>query len=169
MFRKNIQKQIKQNAKTAVKLDKKRNYERALPYYEKTLELIHTSNFEELFDVDTSSDLRDIGIQYMNRRREILAHLNFKKLEIKETKTEWKVDKEKLEGLTEEYEFVKRTIAITKPNIPFDKVIGQQEAKKKLTDAVLKRITKPHLYNDGLKPSQGVLLYGPPGNNDVHI
>lgn len=57
-----------------------------------------------------------------------------------------------------------REVFVENPNIPFDKVGGLENVKKKLKQSVEWPMKFPHLYEEvGIRVPKGILLYGPPG------
>lgn len=56
-----------------------------------------------------------------------------------------------------------RRIEIEKPNINFDEIGGQDEAKKEI-EGLAFALKSPHLYKEwGTRPPKGIILFGPPG------
>ena len=71
-----------------------------------------------------------------------------------------KIRNDKLKDLEDEYALIKRVIRIDKPDIKWDDIIGQKEAKKVIKGDIEYRNT---VNASKLKPRTGLLMYGPPG------
>ncbi|CAF0776148.1 unnamed protein product [Rotaria sp. Silwood1] len=52
---------------------------------------------------------------------------------------------------------------ITDPNVTFDDVVGLEQAKTAMREAVILPVKFPKLFTGKRKPWAGILLYGPPG------
>ncbi|XP_059157495.1 vacuolar protein sorting-associated protein 4-like [Physella acuta] len=53
--------------------------------------------------------------------------------------------------------------------VGFDDVIGLEEAKCSLQDAVIMPLIYPHLFSGGRKPWKRILLFGPPGTGKTRL
>ncbi|GLG96667.1 Spastin, partial [Gryllus bimaculatus] len=60
-------------------------------------------------------------------------------------------------------ECISKEICVRNPNVQWNDIIGLQEAKKLLKEAVVYPIKYPELFSGILAPWKGLLLYGPPG------
>lgn len=50
------------------------------------------------------------------------------------------------------------------PNVKWDDIGGQDDAKERLREAVEWPLTRPEAFESlGIRPPRGILLYGPPG------
>eukprot|EP01017_Pseudomicrothorax_dubius_P045032 TRINITY_DN7713_c0_g2_i1.p1 TRINITY_DN7713_c0_g2~~TRINITY_DN7713_c0_g2_i1.p1 ORF type:complete len:489 (+),score=109.59 TRINITY_DN7713_c0_g2_i1:55-1521(+) len=58
---------------------------------------------------------------------------------------------------------LRRDIIIANPNVKFEDVVGNGEAKRLLKEAVIMPMKYPTLFTGLLEPWRGVLLFGPPG------
>lgn len=56
-----------------------------------------------------------------------------------------------------------------KPDVAWSDVIGMEEAKQALREAVILPMQMPQLFTGARKPWRGVLLYGPPGTGKSHM
>ena len=62
-----------------------------------------------------------------------------------------------------------RDIITYNPNISFAKIMGLDEAKRLLKEAVLMPMKYPHLFTGLLEPWKGILLFGPPGTGKTML
>ncbi|CAF1328459.1 unnamed protein product [Rotaria sp. Silwood1] len=58
---------------------------------------------------------------------------------------------------------------ITDPQVTFADVIGLEQAKEALKEAVILPVKFPHLFQGKRKPWAGILLYGPPGTGKSYL
>ncbi|CAF2713175.1 unnamed protein product [Rotaria sp. Silwood2] len=58
---------------------------------------------------------------------------------------------------------------ISNPNITFDDVVGLEQAKTTLREAVILPVKFPKLFTGQRKPWAGILLYGPPGTGKSYL
>ncbi|CAF4353776.1 unnamed protein product [Rotaria sp. Silwood2] len=58
---------------------------------------------------------------------------------------------------------------VTDPNVTFDDVIGLEQAKTALREAVILPVKFPKLFTGKRKPWAGILLYGPPGTGKSYL
>lgn len=57
-----------------------------------------------------------------------------------------------------------REIHVDVPNVRWDDIGGQEDAKERLREAVEWPLTRPEAFERlGIRPPRGILLYGPPG------
>jgi len=59
--------------------------------------------------------------------------------------------------------------SVSIPDVKWDDVGGQAEAKAAILETVELPLKAPHLFGDGMRTRSGVLLYGPPGNGKTLI
>ena len=63
-----------------------------------------------------------------------------------------------------------KTIIEGHPNIPWIDIIGSEDAKQKLREAIEQPLLWPQLYGKGaLEPWRGILLFGPPGTGKTML
>jgi katanin p60 ATPase-containing subunit A1 len=55
------------------------------------------------------------------------------------------------------------------PNIRFPDIVGLQDAKRLLKEAVLMPMKYPHFFTGLLEPWKGILLFGPPGTGKTML
>lgn len=88
-------------------------------------------------------------------------------LVIKTPKVDKQVSGEELgedsdEKTVNKIEAIVEKIEISKPNVTFDEIGGQEKAKKEIQEIAI-ALTNPDLYKKwGTRPPKGILLYGPP-------
>ncbi|CAF5227105.1 unnamed protein product, partial [Rotaria magnacalcarata] len=58
---------------------------------------------------------------------------------------------------------------VTDPNVTFEDVIGLDQAKEALKEAVILPVTFPQLFQGKRKPCSSILLYGPPGTGKSYL
>ncbi|OQR91458.1 katanin p60 ATPase-containing subunit A [Thraustotheca clavata] len=66
-------------------------------------------------------------------------------------------------------ETITREIFQKNPNVHWDNVVGLNDAKRLLKEAVVMPIKYPQLFKGLLSPWCGILLYGPPGNGKTML
>lgn len=54
------------------------------------------------------------------------------------------------------------------PNVKFDDIVGLEQAKKIVEEALLHPLKYPQLFTGILEPWKGILLFGPPGTGKVN-
>lgn len=64
---------------------------------------------------------------------------------------------------------VHRDICMANPGVNFKDIIGLNEAKRLLKEAVLMPMKYPHLFTGLLEPWKGILLFGPPGTGKTML
>lgn len=55
------------------------------------------------------------------------------------------------------------------PNVRFTDIVGLDEAKRLLKEAVLMPLKYPHFFTGILEPWKGILLFGPPGTGKTML
>jgi len=60
-------------------------------------------------------------------------------------------------------------IVTEKPNVKWSDVVGLEQAKESLKEAVILPIRFPQLFDETRKPWRGILLYGPPGTGKSYL
>ncbi|CAF3186221.1 unnamed protein product [Rotaria sp. Silwood2] len=73
----------------------------------------------------------------------------------------------KFQKFTEEYG--QEGAIVTDPQVSFADVIGLEQAKEALKEAVILPVKFPHLFQGKRKPWAGILLYGPPGTGKSYL
>jgi len=64
---------------------------------------------------------------------------------------------------------IQREIINANPNVSFKEIVGLNEAKRLLKEAVLMPMKYPHLFQGILEPWKGILLFGPPGTGKTML
>uniref|UniRef100_A0A672P273 Katanin p60 subunit A-like 2 n=1 Tax=Sinocyclocheilus grahami TaxID=75366 RepID=A0A672P273_SINGR len=62
-----------------------------------------------------------------------------------------------------------KDIYLHNPNVRWDDIIGLEDAKRLVKEAVIYPIKYPHLFTGILSPWKGLLLYGPPGTGKTML
>lgn len=65
--------------------------------------------------------------------------------------------------------YLQRDIIVENPNVKFKEIIGLDDAKRLLKEAVQIPLKYPHFFTGILEPWRGVLLYGPPGTGKTML
>jgi vacuolar protein-sorting-associated protein 4 len=154
--------------KEATAADTDEEYEKALPLYERGIEmLLLTARHER------SAKLREMMFskakEMITRAESIKDHLkgegeraNAKKTADKAAASE-QVDTRLAEAL-------RSAIVVEKPSTTWDDIAGLTSAKQALKEAVELPIKAPQLFSTGrLEPWRGILLYGPPGTGKTQL
>ena len=63
--------------------------------------------------------------------------------------------------------YLQRDILIENPNVKFTDIIGLDDAKRLIKEAVMLPLKYPDYFTGILEPWRGVLLFGPPGTGKV--
>jgi katanin p60 ATPase-containing subunit A1 len=74
-----------------------------------------------------------------------------------------------LKDLKELAQYLQRDIIVENPNIRFSDIVGLDEAKRLLKEAVLIPLKFPHFFTGLLEPWKGILLFGPPGTGKTML
>jgi len=64
---------------------------------------------------------------------------------------------------------IQREILMDNPNVRFSDIVGLDEAKRLLKEAVLMPLKYPHFFTGILEPWKGILLFGPPGTGKTML
>jgi katanin p60 ATPase-containing subunit A1 len=64
---------------------------------------------------------------------------------------------------------IQREIINDNPNVRFHDIVGLDDAKRLLKEAVLMPLKYPHLFTGILEPWKGILLFGPPGTGKTML
>lgn len=64
---------------------------------------------------------------------------------------------------------IQNDIINTNPNVRFRDIVGLDEAKRLLKEAVLMPMRYPHFFTGILEPWKGILLFGPPGTGKTML
>jgi katanin p60 ATPase-containing subunit A1 len=64
---------------------------------------------------------------------------------------------------------IQREIINENPNVRFHDIVGLDEAKRLLKEAVLMPLKYPHFFTGILEPWKGILLFGPPGTGKTML
>ncbi|KAK9174535.1 ATPase family associated with various cellular activities (AAA) family protein [Cryptosporidium meleagridis] len=64
---------------------------------------------------------------------------------------------------------IRSCILMESPNVSWDDIIGLEQAKTSLKEAVILPAKFPELFQGKLKPWKGILLYGPPGTGKTFL
>lgn len=64
---------------------------------------------------------------------------------------------------------IQREIINSNPNVRFHDIVGLDEAKRLLKEAVLMPLKYPHFFTGILEPWKGILLFGPPGTGKTML
>lgn len=64
---------------------------------------------------------------------------------------------------------IQREIINNNPNVRFTDIVGLDDAKRLLKEAVLMPLKYPHLFTGILEPWKGILLFGPPGTGKTML
>lgn len=65
--------------------------------------------------------------------------------------------------------YLQRDILVQNPNVKFSDIVGLDDAKRLLKQAVSLPLKYPHLFTGILEPWRGVLLFGPPGTGKTML
>eukprot|EP00828_Plagiopyla_frontata_P048946 TRINITY_DN956_c0_g1_i1.p2 TRINITY_DN956_c0_g1~~TRINITY_DN956_c0_g1_i1.p2 ORF type:complete len:408 (-),score=101.97 TRINITY_DN956_c0_g1_i1:54-1277(-) len=66
-------------------------------------------------------------------------------------------------------QFLQRDICISNPGVMFNDIVGLNDAKRLLKEAVLIPLKYPQFFTGILEPWKGVLLFGPPGTGKTML
>ncbi|KAL4497210.1 hypothetical protein ABPG72_019530 [Tetrahymena utriculariae] len=74
-----------------------------------------------------------------------------------------------IQELKELAAYLQRDILVENPNVKFKDIVGLDDAKRLLKEAVQIPLKYPHFFTGILEPWRGVLLYGPPGTGKTML
>ena len=66
-------------------------------------------------------------------------------------------------------QIIQREIINANPNVKFHDIVGLDNAKRLLKEAVLMPLKYPHFFTGILEPWKGILLFGPPGTGKTML
>lgn len=160
-----------QEAQTAVELDEKGHYRKALNKYQRAAEiLIQFVKYNK--NPIMVRKCHDQIEQYLDRANVLKAHLSGPKARRgrpSASPSESKDGEPKAEeGLysAEEQEIIDSisgTILTESPDVKWTDIAGLEGSKQALREAIVLPIMKPNLFTGARKPWSGILLFGPPG------
>ncbi|OLS27542.1 MAG: VCP-like ATPase [Candidatus Heimdallarchaeota archaeon LC_3] len=153
--------QAREDAKTAVELDKAGRGKEAINYYVRAAEnLQHVFRFTH--DEKMKQTYYDRILGYLNRAEELKAH--------PEGKSSTKTGKNgKDDSDSELSSAIEGTIIREKPNVKWDDVANLVEAKLALREAIILPMARPDLFTGARKPWKGILMFGPPGCGKTYL
>lgn len=67
------------------------------------------------------------------------------------------------------YAQLEELIVREKPDVKWDDVIGMEDAKQAMEEAIVLSIRYPHLFTEERRPPSGILLFGPPGTGKTML
>ncbi len=158
-----------------------REIELGVPDYDERLEIlqIHTrsmpldksvnlSKIAELTYGFVGADLaalcREAGMRVMQRLLSGAENLDEDSINIKLNENITVTEQDFIEALKEITPSALREISTEKPQDKWSNIGGLHAAKKKLLEAVTLTLSKSNIFKEiGLKPYNGILVYGPPG------
>ncbi|MHA2295845.1 MAG: AAA family ATPase [Candidatus Hodarchaeales archaeon] len=121
----------------ALQHDKQKKYQKAVDYYIRAAE-----NLIKLYTIVPNQEIQEI---YYDTAKDFVQRAR----EIKQEKTRTVVDNEFSLG--------------EKPRVNWNDVVGMEEAKKALKEALILPMSRPDLFEGARKAWRGILLFGPPG------
>ena len=151
-----LRENAKKNAQLASQKDKEKQYEEAIKYYRKTIQVLN-----HLIKYDKNEYTKDVykkKVEEYTKRADNIEKAINQKRQIKEGG-----------GGDEDNEHAKlqeqlnSCIVAENPNVKWSDVAGLEKAKEALKEAVILPIKFPKLFQGKRKPWKGILLYGPPG------
>ena len=152
--------QAREDAKTAVDLDKAGRGKEAINYYVRAAEnLQHVFRFTK--DEKMKQTYYDRILGYLNRAEELKLH--------PAGKPSAKAGKDDKEGDPEISGAIEGTIIREKPNVKWEDVANLVEAKSALREAVILPMARPDLFKGARKPWKGILMFGPPGCGKTYL
>ncbi|CAF3360757.1 unnamed protein product [Rotaria socialis] len=168
-----IQKGI-QNAERATEEDKAHNYEAAIKNYMAAAEcLMHAVKYGAMNE-QLKQNIRAKVSSYIKRAEEIKAtskNGDEKKKAVtdggnpKDNKDDDDGDDPDRKRMMRKFEGA----IVTDPQVSFSDVVGLEQAKEALKEAVILPVKFPQLFQGKRKPWAGILLYGPPGTGKSYL
>ncbi|CAF4649470.1 unnamed protein product [Rotaria sp. Silwood1] len=173
-----IQKGI-QCAEKAVEDDNAHNYEAAAKEYLAAVEhFLHAGKYG-IMSENTKKTIRAKIESYLKRAEElqnIVKHGPVKKKELADDNRDRRNSKDNKDDDNEISDPERKQLMqkfegaiITDPKITFDDVVGLEQAKEALKEAIILPVKFPQLFHGKRKPWAGILLYGPPGTGKTYL
>ncbi|CAF1275972.1 unnamed protein product [Adineta steineri] len=167
-----IQKGIK-SAEQATAEDKAHNYEVAAQHYMTAAEwLMHAVKYGAMNDA-MKQNIRAKVNSYLKRAEEIrdMSKNNSGKKKAVADGGNSKDNKDDEDGDPDKRKMMQKFegAIVTDPNVSFADVIGLEQAKDALKEAVILPVKFPQLFQGKRKPWAGILLYGPPGTGKSYL
>ncbi|CAF1329520.1 unnamed protein product [Adineta steineri] len=167
-----IQKGIK-SAEQATAEDKAQNYEVAAQHYMTAAEwLMHAVKYGAMNDA-MKQNIRAKVNSYLKRAEEIrdMSKSNSGKKKAVADGGNSKDNKDDEDGDPDKRKMMQKFegAIVTDPNVSFADVIGLEQAKDALKEAVILPVKFPQLFQGKRKPWAGILLYGPPGTGKSYL
>ncbi|CAF1329700.1 unnamed protein product [Adineta steineri] len=167
-----IQKGIK-SAEQATAEDKAHNYEAAAQHYMTAAEwLMHAVKYGAMNDA-MKQNIRAKVNSYLKRAEEIrdMSKSNSGKKKAVADGGNSKDNKDDEDGDPDKRKMMQKFegAIVTDPNVSFADVIGLEQAKDALKEAVILPVKFPQLFQGKRKPWAGILLYGPPGTGKSYL
>lgn len=143
-------------ARRAVQLDRAGQYEEAMTYYKRAIEVM-----EKVIRLYPDSGISQIYAEMIRMYRKRLKTLESKLLttSISSGDNEEKTSGEQT-SISDD-PFFKEIVLEQKPNITFDDIADLEHAKRAIREAIIYPVRRPDLFPLGWP--RGILLFGPPG------
>ncbi|MCC6009895.1 MAG: ATP-binding protein [Fervidicoccaceae archaeon] len=143
-------------ARKAVQLDRAGQYEEAMTYYKRAIEVM-----EKVIRLYPESGVSQIYAEMIKMYRKRLKALESKLLasSVSSGDSEEKTGGE--QAGTADDPFFKEIVLEQKPNITFDDIADLEHAKRAIREAIIYPVKRPDLFPLGWP--RGILLFGPPG------
>lgn len=167
-----IQKGIR-SAEQATTEDRAENYEEAVKHYMTAAEwLMHAVKYSPMNDA-MKKNIRGKVESYLKRAEEIKNNSKNggKKKPVSESGS-MKDNKDDDDGGDPDRKRMMQKFEgaiVTDPNVTFADVVGLEQAKEALKEAVILPVKFPQLFQGKRKPWAGILLYGPPGTGKSYL
>ncbi|CAF3645531.1 unnamed protein product [Rotaria sp. Silwood1] len=168
-----------QCAEKAVEDDNAHNYEAAAKEYLAAVEhFLHAGKYG-IMSENTKKTIRAKIESYLKRAEElqnIVKHGPVKKKELADDNRDRRNSKDNKDDDNEISDPERKQLMqkfegaiITDPKITFDDVVGLEQAKEALKEAIILPVKFPQLFHGKRKPWAGILLYGPPGTGKTYL
>ncbi|CAM4776536.1 unnamed protein product [Rotaria magnacalcarata] len=168
-----------ENAEQATAEDKAHNYVAAAKHYMTAADwLLQAMNYEAM-NPQLKQAIRPKIESYVKRAEEInglLRNGSTKKKAVADTSTERGNSKDNKGDEDDNGDPDRKRMMqkfegaiVTDPNVTFEDVIGLDQAKEALKEAVILPVKFPQLFQGKRKPWSGILLYGPPGTGKSYL
>jgi vacuolar protein-sorting-associated protein 4 len=153
--------QAREDAKTAVDLDKAGRGKEAINYYVRAAEnLQHVFRFTK--DEKMKQTYYDRILGYLNRAEELKLHPG--------GRASSKAGKDGKDDSDSELSgAIEGTVIREKPSVKWEDVANLVEAKSALREAVILPMARPDLFKGARKPWKGILMFGPPGCGKTYL